>query len=105
MDNPFNNLKLNRWYAIALVLSAVVFLYSLAFDVKILDNNTVAALSLGTFFIFLSNYAKVRKVINEPVKGGIKTSTKLIKGTAYKVLFCIGLCLVIIGIYPIIKTL
>lgn len=40
-----------------LVFSVVIFLYSLIFDVKILDNTTVCGISLGMFFICLSFYA------------------------------------------------
>lgn len=54
MDNPFKNLKLDRWYDVLLVLSAIVFLYSLAFEVKILNNEAIAFLSLCVFFICLA---------------------------------------------------
>lgn len=54
MDNPFKNLKLDRWYNVLLVLSAMVFLYSLAFEVKFFNNEAVGLVSLGVFFISLA---------------------------------------------------
>lgn len=54
MDNPFKNLKLDRWYDVLLVLSAIVFLYSLAFEVKILNNEAIALFSLCVFSVCLA---------------------------------------------------
>ena len=54
MDNPFKNLKLDRWYDVLLVLSAIVFLYSLAFEVKFFNNEVVGFASLGVFFVSLA---------------------------------------------------
>lgn len=53
MDNPFKNLDLNRWFNVIIVLSAMSFLYALAFEVKFADNATVALGSLAVFFASL----------------------------------------------------
>lgn len=103
MDNPFNNLELKRWQFMALVLSFIVFLYSLAFDVKILNNEIVASLSLGVFFIALSHYARLKKQTPISTHNSIKIKTKLIKTTPYWVLLITGFALVVLGIYLIIQ--
>ena len=57
MDNPLQNLNLKWWHTVLLTISFFIFVLSATVDMKISDNQTIAFLSSGVFFIALGNFA------------------------------------------------
>lgn len=57
MDNPLSNINLKWWHTVLMVVSFAIFALSLTVDMKISDNETVAFLSSGVFFISLGEFA------------------------------------------------
>jgi hypothetical protein len=103
MDFSFlKNLEINRWWKMILLLSVVVLIIALVFDVKILDNTTLALLSLSGIFISLGFFASEKiKVTQEPDFTGQKIDIFSEPVFAWKasgvVLFIIGFIFLIIG--------
>jgi len=57
VQNPFNNLKMKWWHAILLTASFIVFVLSLTTKFIVFDNETIAYISAGIFFISLGEFA------------------------------------------------
>lgn len=56
MNNPLNNLKIEGWYHVFVILGAIFLGLSLTVEMKYIDNTTVQLLSLSSIFIGLGEW-------------------------------------------------
>ena len=57
MFNTLKNLNLKWWHTVLITISATIFILSLTVELKAFENETIAFLSSGFFFIALGSMA------------------------------------------------
>ena len=101
----FNNFKIDSWYKVFIYLGGIIFIGSLFIRTTVFDNKDVILFGLGLLLIGLSIWSSLRGAIFFPTGEEIKTKepfTIQIKFLAKKLLFIIGLFLVVYSVYEII---
>ena len=103
MDNPLSNLNMKWWHTVLLVASFTIFVLSLTVDMKISDNETIALISSGFFFISLGSFAcqSFQQTFVDAPWGakGIATKDKFIPNVPGVIMMIIGTILFFMGIF------
>jgi len=97
MDNPLSKINLKWWHSVLLVVSFTIFVLALTVDMKVSDNETIAYLSSGIFFIALGEFAN--QGFQQRV-GPNFTITKDVRQHTFA-----GYILIAVGIYLLYKAL
>ena len=97
-NNPLSKLNLKWWHTVLLTSSFLVFILSLTVEMKVADNETIAFLSSGIFFIALGEFAN--QTFQHGFIPGYQVSKDIRKQTyAGTILFIVGLYLLYKGIF------
>ena len=93
VNNPLNNLKIEAWYHVFIILGTIFLGMSLMFEVKQVDNISVQLLSLGILFIGIGEWN------NHPFKNDATDRLPCRLGKLFDLL---GFLLCALGVYHVI---